>query len=77
MTETLTKNDLDQLRQSLSAEIADLRRDIDIRFASVDAKLDAKPGYAALYNAVVALSFGVGGVITSVVVVLKNTGMLK
>jgi hypothetical protein len=69
----ITKDDLLQLRDA----IADMRRDMDIRFASVDAKLDAKPGYAALYNAVVALSFGIGGVITSVVVILKNTGMLK
>ena len=69
----ITKADLLQLRDA----IADLQRDMDIRFASVAAKLDAKPGYAALYSAVVALSFGIGGVITSTIVILKNTGMLK
>jgi len=75
MTE-ITRADLDQLRQSLSAEIAILRRDIDIRFAQVDAKLDAKPGYAALYQAVVTLAFGIGAVVTSTVVVLKNVGLM-
>jgi hypothetical protein len=72
----LTRADLDQLRQSLSAEIATLRRDIDIRFAQVDAKLDAKPSIAVLYQAVVTLMFGIGAVVTSTVVVLKNVGLM-
>jgi hypothetical protein len=75
MTE-LTRADLDHLQRSLSAEIATLRRDIDIRFAQVDAKLDAKPGLAALYQAIVTLMFGIGAVVTSTVVVLKNIGLM-
>jgi hypothetical protein len=75
MTE-VTLADLDHLRQSLSAEIAGLRRDIDVRFAQVEAKLDAKPSIAALYQAVVTLMFGIGAVVTSTVVVLKNIGAM-
>jgi hypothetical protein len=75
MTE-LTRADLNDLRQALSVEIAALRRDMDIRFAQVDAKLDAKPGFAALYQAVATLAFGIGAVVTSTVVVLKNVGLM-
>jgi hypothetical protein len=80
---------IDQLRL-LSEQISDLRHDIDRRFAQidrqfaqidhrfaqVDAKLDAKPGFGALYQAVATLAFGIGAVITSTVVVLKSTGHL-
>jgi len=73
--ETL-RAELSGLRTELSAEIGALRRDMDIRFAQVDAKLDAKPGFAALYQAVATLAFGIGAVVTSTVVVLKNTGLM-
>jgi hypothetical protein len=69
--------------EQLSAQIADLRRDIDIRFARIDAqfsitdaKLDAKPGFGALYSAVASLAFGIGASITSTIVVLKALGKL-
>jgi hypothetical protein len=65
----------DQLRL-LSEQISDLRHDIDHQFAQIDAKLDAKPGFGALYQAVATLAFGIGAVITSTVVVLKSTGHL-
>jgi len=67
--------------EKLTAAIVDLRRDIDIRFARVDAqfgiidaKLDAKPGFGAMYQAVATLAFGIGAVITSTIVILKSTG---
>jgi hypothetical protein len=72
----ITRADLDQLRYSLSAQIGELRRDMDIRFAQVDAKLDAKPSVAALYQAVLVMLFGLSAVITGTVVVLKNVGLL-
>jgi hypothetical protein len=62
--------------EQLSEQIADLRRDIDIRFAVIDAKLDAKPGFGALYSAVASLAFGIGASITSTIVVLKALGKL-
>lgn len=75
----LTRDDLEQLR----ADIAALRHDmdqqfkaIDIHFAHVEAKLDAKPSVAVLYQAVVTLMFGIGAVVTSTVVVLKNVGVM-
>jgi hypothetical protein len=76
VSDDITRADLDSLRQSLSTEITTLRRDIDIRFAQVEAKLDAKPNVATLYTSVVTLMFGIGAVITSTVVVLSNLGLL-
>lgn len=61
----LTRADLDQLRH-----------DMDVRLAMITAKLDEKPSTAALYQAVAVLMFGIGAVITSTVVVLKNLGMI-
>jgi hypothetical protein len=62
--------------EKLSDQIADMRRDMDIRFAVIDAKLDSKPGYGAMYTAVLGLAIGIGGVITSTIVVLKALGKL-
>jgi hypothetical protein len=60
----------------LRADLLALRGDVDRHFAEVEAKLDAKPSIAALYQAVVTLMFGIGAVVTSTVVVLKNIGLM-
>jgi hypothetical protein len=60
----------------LRANLLGLRADVDRHFAEVEAKLDAKPSIAALYQAVVTLMFGIGAVVTSTVVVLKNIGLM-
>jgi hypothetical protein len=60
----------------LRADLLALRTEIDRRFAEIEAKLDAKPSIAALYQAVVTLMFGIGAVVTSTVVVLKNIGLM-
>jgi hypothetical protein len=60
----------------LRADLLGLRADVDRHFAEVEAKLDAKPSIATLYQAVVTLMFGIGAVVTSTVVVLKNIGMM-
>lgn len=60
----------------LRADLLALRGDVDRHFVEVEAKLDAKPSIAALYQAVVTLMFGIGAVITSTVVVLKNIGLM-
>jgi hypothetical protein len=49
---------------------------VDRHFAEVEAKLDAKPTVAVLYQAVVTMMFGIGAVVTSTVVVLKNLGLM-
>jgi hypothetical protein len=68
----MTENEFESLRSELRA----LRADVDRQFAKVEAKLDAKPSIATLYQAVVTLMFGIGAVVTSTVVVLKNVGLL-
>ena len=68
----MTTNEFEALRTDLRA----LRADVDRHFAEVEAKLDAKPTVAALYQAVVTLMFGIGAVVTSTVVVLKNIGLM-
>jgi hypothetical protein len=72
----MTEHDLTARLDAIAADLTALRRDVDYRFAQVDAKLDAKPGIAALYQAVVTMMFGIGAVITSTVVVLKSTGII-
>jgi hypothetical protein len=69
--------------ETLRADLRGLRTDIDRQFAEIDrhfaqveAKLDAKPSIATLYQAVVTLMFGIGAVVTSTVVVLKNIGLM-
>jgi hypothetical protein len=62
--------------ETLRADLLGLRADVDRHFAEVEAKLDAKPSIAALYQAVVTLMFGIGAVVTSTVVVLKNIGLM-
>lgn len=59
----------------LRADLLGLRADFDRHFAEVEAKLDAKPSIATLYQAVVTC-FGIGAVVTSTVVVLKNIGLM-
>jgi hypothetical protein len=65
----------DELR-GLRTDVDAFRVAVDRRFAEVEAKLDAKPSIATLYQAVVTLMFGIGAVITSTVVVLKNIGLM-
>ena len=60
----------------LRADLLALRMDVDRHFAEVEAKLDAKPSVAMLYQAVVTLMFGIGAVVTSTVVILKNAGLM-
>jgi hypothetical protein len=60
----------------LRADLLALRADVAQHFAEVEAKLDAKPSIATLYQAVVTLMFGIGAVVTSTVVVLKNIGLM-
>jgi len=62
--------------ETLRSELIGLRADIDRHFAEVEAKLDAKPSIAMLYQAVVTLMFGIGAVVTSTVVILKNIGLM-
>jgi hypothetical protein len=68
----MTATEFETLRDELRA----LRHGMDVRFAKVEAKLDDKPNIAALYQAVVVLMFGIGTIITSTVVVLKNIGLM-
>lgn len=78
-SKTVTTSEFETLRADLLALRTDLQAlhmDVDQRFAQVEAKLDAKPGFAALYQAVATLAFGIGAVITSTVVVLKNVGLM-
>jgi hypothetical protein len=60
----------------LRTDLQSLRGDVDRHFAEVEAKLDAKPSIASLYQAVVTLMFGIGAVVTSTVVILKNVGLM-
>lgn len=62
--------------ETLRADLLALRTDVDRHFAEVEAKLDAKPSVAMLYQAVVTLMFGIGAVVTSTVVILKNSGLM-
>jgi len=73
----ITRADLDQLRQSLSAEIADLRREFDIRFAQIDAKLDAKPSTVTMFTGIFVVWFGMAGVIASTIGTLHTLGFIK
>lgn len=68
----MTASEFETLRTDLQA----LRADVDRQFARLEAKLDAKPSIATLYQAMVTLLFGIGVVITSTVVVLKNVGLI-
>jgi len=75
----MTASEFETLRQDIKAMRADVDRhfvEIEIRFAQVDAKLDAKPSVAALYQSVVVMMFGLSAAITGTVVVLKNIGLL-
>jgi hypothetical protein len=75
----MTASEFETLRQDIKAMRADVDRyfvEIEIRFAQVDAKLDAKPSVAALYQAVAVMMFGLSAAITGTVVVLKNIGLL-
>jgi len=60
----------------LRSDLLLLRADVDRHFAEIEAKLDAKPTVAALYQAVVTMMFGIGAVVTATVVVLKNLGLM-
>lgn len=62
--------------RTLRADVDQHFKDTDRQFAQLEAKLDAKPSIAALYQAVVTLMFGIGAVVTSTVVVLKNVGVM-
>ena len=62
--------------ETLRADLLGLRTDVDRHFAEIEAKLDAKPSIATLYQAVVTMMFGIGAVVTSTVVVLKNIGLM-
>jgi hypothetical protein len=64
----MTASEFETLRDELRA----MRRDLD----RLEVKLDDKPSIAALYQAVVVLMFGIGTVVTSTVVVLKNVGLM-
>jgi len=68
----MTTNEFELLRSDLLL----LRADVDRHFAEVEAKLDAKPTIATLYQAVATLAFGIGAVVTSTVIVLKNIGLM-
>jgi hypothetical protein len=68
----MTATEFETLRDELRA----LRHEMDVRFAKMESKLDDKPSIVALYQAVVVLMFGIGTVITSAVVVLKNIGLM-
>ena len=68
----MTTNEFELLRSDLLL----LRAAVDRHFAEVEAKLDAKPTIATLYQAVVTMMFGIGAVVTSTVVVLKNLGLM-
>jgi hypothetical protein len=75
----MTASEFETLRADLLGLRADVDRhfaEIDRQFGQVEAKLDAKPSIAALYQAVVTLMFGIGAVVTSTVVVLKNIGLM-
>jgi len=75
----MTASEFEILRADLlglRADLSRLRSDMDQWFAYVNARLDAKPSIAALYQAIVTLMFGIGAVVTSTVVVLKNIGMM-
>jgi hypothetical protein len=76
--ETL-RADLLALRANIEQQRADVvafRTDIDRQFAQVEAKLDAKPSVAALYQAVAVMMFGLSAAITGTVVVLTNIGLM-
>jgi hypothetical protein len=49
--------------ETLHADLLTLRNDVDQHFAKVEAKLDAKPSIATLYQAVVTLMFGIEAVV--------------
>jgi hypothetical protein len=75
----MTASEFETLRADVLGLRADVDRhfaEIDRQFAQVEAKLDAKPTIAALYQAVATLAFGIGAVVTSTVVVLKNIGLM-
>jgi predicted transport protein len=75
----ILRADLLALRADIEQQRADavaFRMDVDRQFAQVEAKLDAKPSVAALYQAVVVMMFGLSAAITGTVVVLKNVGLL-
>lgn len=76
--ETL-RADLLALRIDADRHYAEIDRHfvaIEVRFAKVEAQLDTKPSLAALYQAIATLAFGIGAVVTSTVVVLKNIGLM-
>jgi hypothetical protein len=76
--ETL-RADLLALRADIEQQRADalvFRTDVNRRFFELETKLDTKPSIATLYQAVATLAFGIGAVVTSTVVVLKNIGLM-
>ena len=68
----MTTNEFELLRSDLLL----LRADVDRHFAKIETKLNAKPTIATLYQAVATLAFGIGAVVTSTVIVLKNIGLM-
>jgi hypothetical protein len=75
----MTANEFETLRNELRGLRAEIDRHfvaIKVRFAKIEAQLDTKPSLAALYQAVATLAFGIGAVVTSTIVVLKNIGLM-
>jgi len=65
----MTMSEFDTLR----ADLAAMRTDMDVRFARLEAKLDEKPGAATIYQA----SLAMFAVVIGTVILLKTINVIS
>jgi hypothetical protein len=68
--------DLAALRADIDARIAGLRGDMDVRFARLEAKIDEKPSTATIYQASLTTFAGMLAVMVGTVILLKSISVI-
>ncbi|HKA72699.1 MAG TPA: hypothetical protein VKE26_12880 [Xanthobacteraceae bacterium] len=68
--------DLAALRADIDARIAGLRGDMDVRFARLEAKIDEKPSTATIYQASLTTFAGMFAVMVGTVILLKSISVI-
>jgi len=68
--------DLAALRADIDARIAGLRGDMDVHFARLEAKIDEKPSTATIYQASLTTFAGMFAVMVGTVILLKSISVI-